>query len=149
MLNIISGSHLDHALTMQHLRFILATFGNRDGFFAETVAMPPELPPLPCGLRGPAVGGDPVPDAHVQMVCRPGRTYPSRVILPAFMPEHIWNLESRVLTVIAGPVGDLPCVLFTAYGGPLAPREPGDPSLPEDQREASIEFWKTHALAHT
>lgn len=143
MLNIISGSHLDHALTMAHLRFILATFGNRDGFFAETVSLPPELADLPCGLHGPATGQPPVGDDAVEPVVRPGRSYPSRML----RNQTVGMLPSRLLTVIAGPVGDLTCVLFTAYGGPLAPKEPGDPSLPEAERAASVEFWRVHALA--
>jgi len=146
MLNINSLSHLDHNLTLGHVRFILERFGDRSEFFIATVSLPPELTDLPCGLRGPAVGGDPVPDAHVVMEPRPGRVYPSRILLPAFMPEHLWNLTSRLLTVIAGPHEGLTCLLFTAFGGPLAPKEPGDPSLSESEREASVAFWRVHAL---
>jgi hypothetical protein len=146
MLTITSDSHLDHNLTLGHLRAVLAHYGARDSFFVGTLTLEPSLPELPCGLRGPAVGMDPVPNAHVAMQARPGRSYPSRVILPAFMPEHRWGLTSPLLTVVAGPHGGLPCVLFTAYGGPLAPREPGDPSLPESERAASEAFWAEHAL---
>lgn len=139
MLTIIQGSHLDHALTLDHLQFILARLGERNEFFIETLELPPELSPLPCALRGPVVGEAPVPEAEVHYAPRGGRGWPSRLV--AWEPS-----ESRSVTVIAGPHGDLPCVLFTAYGGPLAPREPGDPDLPEVERAASEAFWGEHAL---
>jgi len=147
MLTITSASHLDHNATVGHLAFILKHFGDRTGFFAETVQFPRvDLPALPCSLRGPAVGLDPVPDNHVVMQTRPGRSYPSRVILPAYMPEWHWDLPTNRLTVIAGPHEGLPCMLYTAFGGPLAPKEPGDPSLSNDERAASEAFWAFHAL---
>ena len=37
------------------------------------------------------------------------------------------------------------CVLFTAFGGPLAPQEPGDPACKDVA--ASTTFWREHALA--
>ena len=143
MLNINRLSHLDHNLSLAHVRFILERFGDRDGFFAETVNLPPELADLPCALHGPSTGQPDVADDEVQMVVRPGRNYPSRVLRNG----DVGTLPSRLLTVIAGPHDGLSCLLYTAHGGPLAPREPGDPSLPEDQREASETFWKVHALA--
>jgi len=145
MLNINRLSHLDHALTLGHVRFILESFGDRSDFFTATVDLPPELADLPCGLHGPSTGQPDVGDDEVQMVVRPGRSYPSRVLLN----PKVGALPSRLLTVIAGPHGDLPCLLYTAHGGPLAPREPGDPSLSETEREASVAFWKVHALAQT
>jgi hypothetical protein len=39
--------------------------------------------------------------------------------------------------------------LFTAFYGKLAPREPWDPSLPDQDRAESEEFWKTHAIVAT
>jgi hypothetical protein len=40
-------------------------------------------------------------------------------------------------------------ILYTAFGGPAAPREPGDPSL--DGNEAGLAeskaFWAEHALS--
>jgi hypothetical protein len=92
-----------------------------------------------------AVGADHLV-AQVEYRPRPSRSYPSRILLPAAMPEWHWNLPSALLTVIAGPNGDLPCMLYTAFGGPLAPREPADPTLPESERAASEAFWAVHAL---
>jgi hypothetical protein len=39
-----------------------------------------------------------------------------------------------------------PCMLYTAFGGPLAPKEPGDPTLKDSEREESEKFWSQHAL---
>lgn len=151
MLAITTTSHLDHHLMMKHIYFILERFKDRDGFFAETIDLG-DLPGLPCALRGPAVGMSPVHDvddklvAQVEYRARPGRSYPSRLLLPSAMPDWLWNLESKLVTVIAGPHEGLPCMLYTAFGGPLAPREPGDPTLPESERAASEAFWREHAL---
>jgi len=38
-------------------------------------------------------------------------------------------------------------VLYTAYGGPVAPREPFDRSLDEEAKAESEKFWAEHALA--
>jgi hypothetical protein len=151
MLAIIAESHLDHALTLPHLRFVLERFKDREAFFAETVELPADLPDLPCALRGPAVGLEPVPDHETILRARPGRTWPSRMMRMGFKlmaQRHVsWApLHVRTLTVVAGPGLGMPCVLYTAYGGPLAPREPMDPSLPEHEREASERFWSQHAL---
>jgi hypothetical protein len=48
---------------------------------------------------------------------------------------------SRLVTIVCGP-HDGALVLFTAYGGPEAPREPAD-----DPSEKSRDFWSVHALA--
>jgi hypothetical protein len=37
------------------------------------------------------------------------------------------------------------CILYTAFGGPLAPQEPGDPGCKDPS--ASAAFWREHALA--
>jgi hypothetical protein len=37
------------------------------------------------------------------------------------------------------------CILYTAFGGPLAPQEPGDPGCKDP--EASAAFWREHALS--
>lgn len=151
MLTLTSQSHLDHHLTLAHVRFLLDQFGDRESFFAETVVLPEYLDPLPCGLRGPAVGQPQVPDNLIVWKERPPRTWKSRVLDTtscAFQSSLSFCLPvlERRMTVIAGPGLGLPCVLYTAYGGPLAPREPDDPGLPEAERAASVAFWREHAL---
>lgn len=38
--------------------------------------------------------------------------------------------------------------LFTAFYGQLAPKEPWDPRLKDEEREESKKFWSTHALVY-
>jgi hypothetical protein len=54
-----------------------------------------------------------------------------------------------LITVIGGPHLDDPCILYTAFGGPATPKEPGDPSLDGNLIELakSQAFWAEHALA--
>jgi hypothetical protein len=141
MLIVVPETHLDHALSAGHIRFIFDLFKDRNSFFLETVELPASLPPLPCSLRGPAVGLPPVPDAEVVMKARNGRAWPSRMMLGSWAP-----LDVHTMTVIAGPGAGHLCVLYTAYGGPAAPREPGDPSLQGAELVASEAFWAKHAL---
>lgn len=151
MLIIVPETHLDHALAAGHIRFIFDLFKDRDSFFLETVELPVNLPMLPCSLRGPLVGLSPVPDAEVVMKARNGRAWPSRMMRMGYalmtQPHVSWApLTVRTMTVIAGPGAGHPCVLYTAYGGPAAPREPGDPSLSDSERAVSEAFWAEHAL---
>lgn len=111
---------------------------NNEAFFIETIELPPELGDVRCDLYGPAVGLPPVPESEVHYQMRSNRSYESRCILVAY-PR-----TSRMVTVIAGPHDGEPCVLFTAYGGPIAPQEPGDPTCRDV--EASRAFWSEHAL---
>jgi hypothetical protein len=144
MLTICKDSHLDHGLTMDQLRWVLETFADRDGFFIETVELPEDLGTLSCGLYGPLMGDEPVTTSTHPDVCyttREGRSWASRILGNA-KPR-----PTRQVTVIAGPHEGLACVLFTVYGGPCAPREPGDPSLNDEQRAESEAFWAEHGLA--
>ena len=140
-MKIVNKSHLDHGLSPEHLAFIREKFGGRSEFFIETVELPAELPSLKCGLHGPIMGEDPVPEDEVFYRKRGNGRGASRL---CSRPP----IETRKLTVIGGPGGDDLCVLYTAYGGPLAPREPEDTSLSnEKEREESVAFWNEHALS--
>lgn len=139
-MKITDESHLDHGLTEGHIDFLMGRFGDRKEFFIETVEVPTDLPSLTCGLHGPIMGDEPLGEDEVFYTVRPPREYPSR------MTERAPR-DTRLLTVIAGPDGDEPCVLYTAFGGPLAPREPGDPTLPPGDRAESEAFWSKHALS--
>jgi hypothetical protein len=85
------------------------------------------------------MGDLPVPDGECTMVVRGARRGASRLCGRAPRP-------SRLVTVIAGPHGDA-CILYTAFGGPQAPREPFDPSLDDAGRACSVAFWAEHALS--
>lgn len=129
MLTIAADSHLDHGLRAEHLRWLLERFRDREAFFVETVELPAELPPLSSALYGPTMSDAPVLDTEVVLEARGGRSWPSRLVDRPQRP-------TRLLTVVAGPHEGLACVLYTSYGGPAAPREPGDPALAAASVEA-------------
>lgn len=137
-MKLIAESHTDH-VTAEHLTWILEHFRDRTGFFIETVTLPESLPMLSCDLWGPATGEDPVPESAVFYARRGNRKGESRLVRRE-------RLKTWQMTVVAGPEGDEPCVLYTAYGGPAAPREPWDESLDDAGRDESTRFWAEHAL---
>jgi hypothetical protein len=136
-MNLHSDSHLDHGLTKAQIDYVLDLFKDKDAFFIATIELPVELGTTLCGLYGPIMG-DSIMDEHVRMMRRGCREYESRVIdLPM-------RRDNRI-TVIAGPHLGYPCVLYTAFGGPISPQEPGDPGCKD--RAVSEAFWAEHALS--
>lgn len=133
-------SHLDHGLSSEQLLYIINKFNNRTGFFIETFQLPTTLGGIDCALYGPTMGDDPIPSCDAADVKRPGREYTSRAVV---RPKR----RTQLVTVIAGPHDNLPCVLYTTFGGPKSPKEPNDPTLKDEEREESIAFWSEHALA--
>lgn len=155
-LNIVTegehASHLDHAMTPTQRRYALAAV--REGratclvgefgpaFYIASVKLPAHGscgPTVPCALRGPSVGDPPIGDADTFRACRVANGQPrpngSRMVrLPMGASDTLTAI------VIGGN-------LATMYGGPLAPREPDDPDIPENELEASREFWAEHALS--
>lgn len=138
-LELHSDSHLDHNLSQEHIAWLLERFRDKEAFFIETLTLPDHLDEISMGLYGPSVGDEPVAEADVKYVIRGARKCASRVVS---RPQR----KTRQLTVIAGPHDGKACVLFTSFGGPLAPKEPGDTTLAIDQVQASRDFWSTHAL---
>lgn len=139
-MKIVADSHLDHGLTPAHVEWLLKLYMIREGFFIETVELPEHLASLTCGLHGPRTGDAPVPEAECHRAVRGSRKGPSRLCRRAPKP-------TRLVTVIAGPDGGEPMVLYTAYGGPQAPREPWDETLDDAGRAESEAFWALHALS--
>lgn len=139
---ITPESHLDHGLTPAHIALIMDRFGPLDFAFTETMWLPEHLPDVPCALYGPCVGDDAVPESEVFYQIRGSRAWSSRMVRRPLRGV-------RLLSVIAGPSGDVPSILYTAFGGPVAPREPGDPDCQSDHiiHHASVQFWKRHAIA--
>jgi hypothetical protein len=133
-----ADSHLDHGLTPAQVAYLMDRFASRGSFFAKTIELPIELGTVPCGLYGPMMGDMPVNDTECTNEVRGERSYASRMV-------NRPTRETRQVSVIAGPHGDLPCVLYTAFGGPIAPQEPGDPGCRDIK--ASVPFWEDHALA--
>ncbi len=140
MMVITHESHLDHGISVGLLKYLLILCQKREEFFIETLTLP-EPHQVPCLLYGPVMRDAPISDNEEGLfyAARGDRNYASRLIN---RPARLTNK----LTVIAGPHAGLSCVLFTAFGGPLAPKEPGDPTLADKDRAESIAFWSTHAL---
>lgn len=138
---ITPDSHLDHGLKPAHLEYLTKRFADRTAFFIETIELPTYLPTVPCGLYGPAMGDEPVLESEVTYRVRDGRAGPTRTCTGWRRGRRTWKL-----TVVAGPHEGQPCVLYTAYGGPAAPREPWDPSLSPEEAAESRAFWAVHAL---
>jgi hypothetical protein len=133
-------SHVDHSLTEAQLAYILGLNAKENELTIQTVELPEDLGTVPCGLVGPAMGDAPVTSDQVTLKNRGERPYKSRLIAQA--PR-----QTRMVTVISGPHDGNPCVLFTAFGGPVTPKEPGDLSIKSDsERLESEQFWSEHAL---
>lgn len=158
-------SHFDHGLDAAQVDFLMKRFADRDAFFIETVELPEQLGTVPCGLHGSLVGGAPVEESEVTYAKRGTRAWPSRLVDRPLQ-------QVRTVTVIAGPheekcsrcdgegqIGSwkaaIPCscdhgkvkhacIVYTMYGGPLAPQEPDDPGCKDVL--ASRTFWTVHAL---
>ncbi len=138
MLEKHADSHLDHNLTAAQLDAILVLFADKDAFFVATVELPSELGTVPCGLHGPLIGDPPVPETEVTREARGVRAWTSRLVDRSPRP-------TRLVTVIAGPHDGRPCVVYTVFGGPISPQEPGDPTCKD--LAASEAFWREHALS--
>ena len=130
-------SHVDHGLTEAQLQYLLGRFADRSGFFIETITLPRELGAVPCGLYGPIMGDPAIREDEVTYERRGTRAWNSRLI--DLLPR-----QQHEVTVIAGPHEET-CILYTAFGGPAAPQEPGDPGCKDPA--ASAVFWREHALA--
>jgi hypothetical protein len=133
-----SASHVDHDLTEVQLNYLLDRFADRKAFFIETIDLPEDLGTVTCGLYGPVMGDRPVEEEDVINEARGTRAWTSRLVERPSRP-------TRKVTVIAGPHDGYDCVLYTAFGGPAAPQEPGDPGCKDPT--ASAAFWREHALA--
>lgn len=142
---ITSESHVDHGLGIEQLCFALGRltdqvdldFAPHTATHVVAVELPERLGTLSCALYGPVMGDPPVTDAFMRH--RSGRAGESRMIEAPMR-------DTRTATVIVGPhEGRL--VLYTAFGGPVAPREPWDPGLSAEGKVESEAFWREHALA--
>lgn len=131
--NTITWMHKDHGLQAAHIEVAEQLCRERSGFFIVTVSV---FDPLPCRLYGPIMGDPPVAAEDTYMAQRsPDRPMSRLVRWPT-------RVDAR-MTVI----GEGPDVIYTAFGGPVAPREPGDPTLSDTDRAESEAFWRAHALA--
>lgn len=140
-LKIGKDSHLDHGLTFEQMAWVKERFKEQDGFFIETVELPKDLGTVQNALYGPKCGDEPVSDDDVKYAIRGNRSCASRLVDRPARPTN-------KLTVIAGPHGDDKCVLYTAFGGELSPKEPGDLTIESwGEIQESRQFWAEHALS--
>lgn len=141
MLKTIKDTHLDHNLTTGQVDYLRKMFADRKSFFIETVELPEELGTVEVSLIGPLTGGSLIPEDVVDYEVRNGRKWASRVV------HGMEKVQSRQVTIIAGPHNDESMVVYMMYGGPKAPREPGDPYITSwNELLTSREFWSSHAL---
>lgn len=108
-MKIIAASHLDHGLNNEQVKYLLDKFSDRTGFFIETIELPEALGTVPCALRGPAVGDDPITEDLVRYEHRGERSYPSRVVsnrnigIYRDLRDLLQEKRTNKVTVIAGP----------------------------------------------
>lgn len=138
-LETVQSSHLDHGLSAAHLEWVLEVFSGKTGLFKETVLLPRYLPDLKCALHGPISGTPPVHEDEAIWMSRGTRSYRSRMCKrPA--------ISTRLVSVIGGPYKNRPCVLYTAFGGPMAEKEVNEPELLPSEKSRAASFWAEHAL---
>jgi hypothetical protein len=140
---VLDVSHVDHGLTPEQLAYVLERVGEvaeSGRVTIETVTLREDLGFVDCALYGPIVGDEPIAEERVIYERRGARPGESRLL---WAPKRL----TRQVTAIVGPHGDHSRVLYTAFGGPLTPREPWDPTLDELARDESVAFWREHALA--
>lgn len=141
---ILPQSHLDHGVTTAQLAWAMKQIHENtepDGeVHSHELCLPLELGTVESALYGPAAGDEPIPEVIVRYQVRGDRAGRSRIISAP-------TRKTSKLTVVVGPFGVHPAVLYTIHGGPPAPREPFelDPDTPE--YDESVSFWDIHALA--
>jgi hypothetical protein len=137
MARISADSHIDHGLSEAQTAFVMGRIYSLEVFTILTITLPERFGKIMCGLHGPIMGDPPVTDVIMQV--RGNRVGESRM-------TSLKSRQTDQLTVIVGPHnGEI--ILYTAFGGPATPREPFDPSLNEEERVRSVEFWSKHALS--
>jgi hypothetical protein len=136
-------SHTDH-VSPEVVEYVLKLYSGHAGenegkILVDTIELPESMT-VECDLYGPIMGDNPIREEEVFYAKRTGREWVSRLV--PCVPRM-----TRTLTVVAGPYDGNPCVLYTCYGGPPAPKETNDPYLKDSEREASVKFWSEHALS--
>jgi len=148
---IFSILHTDHGITEDQMNLVLTQIKRRtqrnQGFFLFALTIPDELGPVPCGLHGPAMGDEPVPRAKVRMAVRGGdgavdRWHDPLVRRPPRLVSTVQVIGAR--HDLQGSGCDK-VVIYTCYGGPLAPQHPDDPD--NHDPEGARQFWSEHALS--
>ena len=133
--------HADHGLSDRELAIVIEVARQAaKGLFIKVIEIQHETH-LKSALMGPSVGDEPIGDEHplVYYSVRGNRPTPSK------MYNEVGRKATHLVVIGMGEEA-----VFTAYGtekGIVAPREPWDPSLSDEERKASEAFWAVHALA--
>jgi len=130
--------HADHGIDESTIRWALRQI-EPTGFFLRTLTLPAGHPNVMNALYGPVSGDAPVPESEVHYKKRSADRPPSRMVNRPLR-------QTRLITII-GMADGKNVKVFTAYGGPAAEREPGDPTMSETEQATAEAFWKKHALA--
>ena len=159
--------HADHAMSEQIRTYVLDTAEKvkyRDavkqhnspeqplvGFFIYTFDLPEGIDgTVPCALYGPLMGDTAASlDALAFYGKRGERTNLSRQVNKPMRPSRkVTIIGSVVDKAKDGTALDAPeMIVYTMFGGPLAPKEPTDPTLEAAKAPESFAFWAAHALA--
>jgi len=131
--------HKDHGINDDQLDHIRSEIEREtsDGFFILQVEIPATLGTVPCGLHGPAMEDNPIDDSEVTLEARGDREWTDRLCDRPFR-------RVSYVQVIGSRHGE-GIVLYTCYGGPLAPQNPEDPT--NEDVEGARAFWAVHALS--
>lgn len=134
--------HADHGIKPEQMDWIKAQIAasNPKTFFIQEIQIPAELGTVRNAMYGPAAGDPPVPESQVSYRPRGDRPWSDRVVSWPTRPVNY-------VQAIGMPDQNDPnkIVLFTVYGGPLAPQNPDDPSCRDVP--AARNFWSQHALS--
>ena len=136
--------HADHGINdhqMDYIKLRLESNKDLNSFLIQEVKLlVQDHGYAPCALYGPAMGDEPITDDMVRMEKRSEDRPADRLI-----KAHLRCVDYVQAIGIMDRDKDT-CTLFTVYGGPLAPQNPEDPTLPEEGKAESVEFWSKHAL---
>jgi hypothetical protein len=133
-IEIVPESHVDHNIPADLLQWALGEIKAKVaageykpelvGLVKITLDFPGTFAPVPCGLVGPITNYPPVPESDVCYLQRNRRKCVSRMIGNDSTLHTSFAPGVRTLSVIAGPDNGKPWVLYTAFGGPIAPGSP-------------------------
>jgi len=140
-MKIVKCFHADHGVS-ENLMLWALTQIRPVGFFLRTITLPANHADLTNRLYGPAAGDAPVHESTVHYEQRSVDRPASRMVSAPARP-------TRLLTLIGAADGD-DVTIYTAYGGPAAEREPGDPTLSAGtpEHDAAVTFLETACAVH-
>ena len=137
--------HTDHGITADQMEFIQSqipitpAYTLANGALNWSIVIPEVFGPVLCGLHGPRMGDEPVSEGEVERLARGDRNWTDRLV------DRPYREVNFVQAIGIYDEDENVYVLFTVYGGPLAPQNPDDPSNKE--KEKAVAFWNEHALS--